>query len=340
MRAAVYYSNSDIRIEERPVPEPGPGEILMRVRASGLCGSDLMEWYRKPKAPLVLGHEVAGTVEKTGPGVAGFTPGARIATTHHVPCNRCRFCLTDRHAVCPTLHATTFDPGGFSEYVRLPAINVERGTFELPESVGFDEASFVEPLACVIRGQRLMGLRAGDSMAVLGAGVSGILHVQLARALGAGPIVATDASRPRLAAALRFGADAAFAADEPDLPAAVSRATGGRRPDRVIVCAASAAAMQQALALVEAGGSVLFFAPLPPGERLELAVLDLWKRGVTITHSYAGPPADMLVALDLIAARRLDVRSMITHRLPLDEIAAGYRLMLEAGESLKILVEP
>lgn len=342
MRAAVYYSNSDIRIEERPVPEPGPGEILMRVRASGICGSDLMEWYRKPKAPLVLGHEVAGTVERVGPGVDGFAPGARIVTTHHVPCNRCRFCLTDRHAVCPTLHATTFDPGGFSEYVRLPRVNVERGTFELPESVGFDEASFVEPLACAIRGQRLilMGLRAGDSVAVLGAGVSGILHVQLARALGAGPIVATDTSRPRLAAALRFGADAALPAGESDLPAAVARAMGGRRPDRVIVCAASRAAMEQALALVESGGSVLFFAPLPPGERLELDALDLWKRGVTITHSYAGPPAEMLAALDLIAARRVDVRSMITHRLPLEEIAAGYRLMLEAGESLKILVEP
>ena len=340
MRAAVYYSNSDIRIEERPVPEPGPGEILMRVRASGLCGTDLMEWYRQPKAPLVLGHEVAGTVERAGPGVAGFAPGERIVATHHVPCNRCRFCLTDRHAVCPTLHATTFDPGGFSEYVRLPAINVERGTFALPESVGFDEASFVEPLACVVRGQRLMGLRAGDGVAVLGSGVSGILHVQLARALGAGPIVATDASRPRLAAALRFGADAAFPADEPDLEAAVLRATGGRRPDRVIVCAAAAQAMRQALALVEAGGSVLFFAPLPPGERLELPVLELWKRGVTLTHSYAGPPGDMLAALELIASHRVDVRSMITHRLPLDEIATGYRLMLEAGESLKVLVEP
>ena len=340
MRAAVYYSNSDIRIEERPRPTAGPGEILMRVRASGICGSDLMEWYRKPKAPLVLGHEVAGTVEEAGPGVAGFAAGERIVTTHHVPCNRCRFCLSDRHSVCATLHATTFDPGGFAEFVRLPAINVERGTFHLPEAVGFDEGSFVEPLACVVRGQRLAGLRPGDSVAVLGSGVSGILHVQLARALGAGRILATDVRPARLALARRFGADATLAADAPGPVAAAVEANGGRRFDRVLVCAASRAAMEQALALVEAGGSVLFFAPLAPGETLEFPAHELWKRGVTITHSYAGPPADMRTALELIAARRVDVASMITHRIALDETAAGFRLMLESPDSLKIVVQP
>jgi len=340
VRAAVYYSNSDIRTEERPTPGVGPGEILMRVRASGICGSDLMEWYRKPKAPLVLGHEVAGTVEQAGPGVEGFRPGDRIVTTHHVPCNRCRFCLTDRHGLCATLHSTTFDPGGFAEFVRLPAINVERGTFLLPDSVGFDEGSFVEPLACAIRGQRLAGVRPGDSVAVLGSGVSGVLHLQLARALGSGRIVATDPSPPRLAAARRFGADAALAADAPDLVERALAANDGRGFDRVLVCAASPHAMRQAWDLVEKGGSVLFFAPLPPGATLEFPAHDLWKRGVTIVHSYAGPPADMRTALDLIAARRVDVASMITHRLGLDDVAAGFRLMIDAGDSLKVLVEP
>ena len=146
MRAAVYYSNSDVRIEERERPTPGPGELLLRIHASGVCGSDVMEWYRKPRAPLVLGHEIAGTVEEAGPGVTRFAPGDRVVATHHVPCNTCDYCLTDRHSVCDTLRTTTFDPGGFCEFVRLPAINVDRGTFVIPDGVSFEDATFVEPL--------------------------------------------------------------------------------------------------------------------------------------------------------------------------------------------------
>jgi L-iditol 2-dehydrogenase len=340
VRAAVYRSNNDIRLERLARPAIGSGELLMRVRASGICGSDLMEWYRKPKAPLVLGHEVAGVVEQVGEGVETFAPGDRIVTTHHVPCNRCRFCLTDRHSVCPTLHRTSFDPGGFAEFVRLPAINVERGTFRLPDGVSFEEGSFVEPLACVVRGQRMAGLRAGDSVAVLGSGVSGILQIQLARALGAGRILATDLSRARLRMAQRFGADVCRRADDPELVSRLIEANDGRRVDRVLVCAASRSAMEQALELVELGGSVLFFAPLPPGESLAYPAHELWKRGVSLVHSYAGPPADMRAALDLIAARRLDVASMVTHRVPLERTQEGFRLMLESGDSLKVVVEP
>jgi len=340
MRVAVYRSNSDVRVERRERPSVGPGELLMRVRASGLCGSDLMEWYRKPKAPLVLGHEVAGTVEEVGPGVEGFAVGDRIVATHHVPCNRCRYCLTDRHSVCPTLHSTSFDPGGFAEYVRLPAINVELGTLRLPDAVSFEEGSFVEPLACVVRGQRLAGVRRGDSIAVLGAGVSGILHVALARATDCGRIVVSDVAEARLAIARRFGADAALSADDPRFVEAAVEANGGERFDRVLVCAASRVAMEQALRLVDLGGSVLFFAPLLPGETLDYPAHEMWKRGVTIVQSYAGPPADMRAALGLIASRRVDVAAMITHRLSLDHIQEGFDLMGTAGDSLKIIIEP
>lgn len=339
MRVAVYYSNSDIRLEQCPRPTIGPGEVLMRIRASGICGSDLMEWYRKPKAPLVLGHEVAGTVEETGEGVDRFAVGDRIVTTHHVPCNSCRYCLTDRHSVCPTLHSTHFDPGGFSEFVRLPAINVDRGTFVLPEKVSFEEGSFVEPLACVVRGQRHAGLRPGDSVAVLGSGVSGILQIQFARAMGAGRIVATDISEPRLEMARKYGADVALMAGD-DLPTRAREANDGKLIERVLVCAASRTAMQQALEIVDLGGSVLFFAPLLPSETLDYPANDLWKRGVSIVHSYAGPPADMRTAIELIAAGRVDVASMVTDRVDLANTAEGFRLMTESGNSLKVIVEP
>jgi L-iditol 2-dehydrogenase len=340
VRVAVYYSNSDVRPDELPRPTIGPGELLMRIRASGICGSDLMEWYRKPKAPIVLGHEVAGVVEQVGEGVEAFAVGDRIVTTHHVPCNRCRYCLTDRHSVCPTLHSTTFDPGGFAEYVRLPAINVERGTFQLPDQVTFDEGSFVEPLACVVRGQRLAGVRPGDSIAVLGSGVSGILQIQLARATGAGRIIATDISEPRLRLAMKFGADVALKADAPNIVEKIIEANRGNHIDRVLVCAAARSALEQALEIVDLGGSVLFFAPLLPEETLDYPAHDLWKRGISIVHSYAGPPADMQTALDLIANKRVDVANMVTHRLPLERTQEGFQLMQEATDALKIIIEP
>ena len=339
MRVAVYHSNSDIRVEERPRPQIGPGELLMRVRASGICGSDVMEWYRRPKAPLVLGHEVAGTVEEVGEGVEGFATGDRIVATHHVPCNRCRYCLTDRHSVCDTLRSTTFDPGGFSEFVRLPPINVERGTFRLPDDVTFEAASFVEPLACVVRAQRIAEVCPGDSVAVLGSGISGLLHLQLARALGAGRIFATDVSDYRVQAACGVGADLALRADA-DVIEGIRKANDGRLVDRVLVCTAARSAMEQATQLVDRGGSILFFAPLGPGEEMTLPAHDLWMRGASIVHSYAGPPADMRVALALIASRRVDVETLVTHRLPLDRTAEGFQLTAGAGKSLKVIVDP
>lgn len=339
MRVAVYYHNEDVRVEERPRPTAGPGEILLKVEASGICGSDVMEWYRRPKAPLVLGHEVAGTVVESGSGVTCFRAGDRVVTTHHVPCNSCRYCLSDRHSVCESLHTTRFDPGGFAEYVRVPAPNVERGTFRLPEGMSSEEGSFVEPLACVVRAQRMARLKAGQGVVVLGSGLSGLLQIQAARAAGAGRILATDVSDFRLAAARRLGADAAIRADG-DVPARIREANGGGLAEQVFVCTAARPALAQALRCVDGGGTILFFAPTPPGETFPMPMYDLWKDGISIVHSYAGPPADMQVALGLIAARQVDVTSMVTHRLGLAETGEGFRLTARAAESLKVIVDP
>jgi len=339
VRVAVYYNNRDLRLEERPRPEPGPGELLLRVDASGICGSDVMEWYRAGKAPLVLGHEVAGEVEETGDNVAAFKPGDRVVATHHVPCNACLYCRSDRHSVCETLRTTHFDPGGFSEYVRLPAVNVERGTFPIPRAMSFEEASFVEPLACVVRAQRIAGVKAGETVAVLGSGISGVLQIQLARATGVSRIIATDVHPYRMEMALRLGADAAIQATE-DVPEKILEVNDGRPADRVLVCTAALPAITQAFRCVDRGGTILFFAPAPPGTTFPVPLNDIWKDGITITNSYAGPPADMRTALDLIATRRVDVSSMVTHRLPLAETGKGFRLVEEAAESLKVIVEP
>jgi L-iditol 2-dehydrogenase len=298
-----------------------------------------MEWYRIKKAPLVLGHEIAGVVEEAGEGVTAFKAGDRVVATHHVPCGTCRYCLSGNHNVCETLRTTTFDPGGFSEFVRLPAINVDRGTLAVPEDVSFEEASFVEPLACVLRALRVASLQPGDTVAVLGSGISGALMIHTARELGAGVIVATDISEYRLTTARRLGADLACPADGP-VPEEIRQANGGRLADRVLVCTAARPAIEQAFQCVDRGGTILFFAPLEPGATFPVPMYDIWMNGLTIVHSYAGPPADMGNALDLIASRRIDVSSMISHRLGLAETGEGFRLTAAAQDSLKVIIEP
>ncbi|MDP6549493.1 MAG: alcohol dehydrogenase catalytic domain-containing protein [Dehalococcoidia bacterium] len=340
MRVSMYYNNQDLRVEEMPVPLIGPGELLVRVEASGICGSDVMEWYRIARAPLVLGHELAGLVAQVGDGVDRYRAGDRVLVTHHVPCNTCYHCLSGNHTVCDTLRQTTFDPGGFTEYLRVPAINVDRGVCPLPAEVSFEDATFVEPLGCVLRGQQRAALPPGRSVLVLGSGLTGLLHIQLAGALGAGRIVATDTVDYRLEAARRFGAEAVFRASE-DVPARLREVNEGRLADLVIVCTGAIPALQQALQSVERGGTVLFFAPTEPGATISVSVNDtFFRNNVTLTTSYAAGPADLATALDLIRARRVRVGEMITHRLGLAETGLGFKLTAEAQSSLKVIVEP
>jgi len=340
VRTAMYYSNQDVRLEELPVPQIGPGEALMRVEASGICGTDLLEWYRLHKAPLVLGHEVAGVIDAVGEGVENYKEGDRICAAHHVPCNTCHYCLSGHHTVCDTLRRTNFDPGGFAEYVRLPRVNVDQGIFPLPGEVSFEEATFVEPLACVLRGQRLAHLQPGQSVLVVGSGVAGLLHIQLARTSGACYVMATDIVNHRLEAARKFGADVAIHAKEYP-PAYLRRVAGGRLADLVVICSGAASAISQALESVERGGTVLFFAPTEPGVSIPISVNDLfWRNEITLTSSYGGSPPDYAAALELIQAGKIRVRDMITHRLGLAETGLGFQLVARAQDSLKVIVEP
>lgn len=339
MRVAVYYRNRDVRVEERPVPAVGPGEILVKVLASGICGSDVMEWYRLRKAPLVLGHEIAGTVEEIGPGVTGWSPGDRVFVSHHIPCNTCRWCLRGCHTACETLHTTNFDPGGFAEYLRVPRLNVDRGVFLLPEEMSLAAGVMIEPLACVIRGQRLAGLQPGQSVLVLGSGISGILHIMLARALGAGRILATDVHSYRCEAALRFGAEAVADARE-DLPDWVRRQNDGCLAEAVIVCTGVPSAFEQAIRCVDRGGVVLCFATAEPDYLLPVPLNEFWRNEIRILPSYGNSPLDARVAIDLIRLGRVPVEEMITHKLPLGEIQEGFRLVAEGGPSLKVVIEP
>ncbi|MCL7475243.1 MAG: zinc-dependent dehydrogenase [Methanosarcinales archaeon] len=338
MRVAVYYNNNDVRLEEIPVPIVGKDELLVRVDASGICGSDVMEWYRIMRAPLVLGHEMAGTVVEVGENVTRYKPEDRVFVSHHVPCNTCNYCLSGHHTVCDTLRTTNFDPGGFAEYLRVPAINVDRGVFLLPDEMSFDEGVFIEPLACVFRGQRMAGIKPGQSVLVIGSGITGLLHIKLAAALGAGSIFATDINPYRLDMASNSGAQVINAQD--NVPGLLMELNDGHLADVVIICTGAVPAITQALASVERGGTILFFASPEPGVTVPLPVFDLWKNEVSIVHSYGASPMDITAAIELIRAGRVEVNAMITHRFGLADTGEGFKRVAGAGESMKIIIEP
>ncbi len=325
MLVAIYYHNNDIRLEERPTPKIGAGEILVKVRASGICGTDVMEWYRLPKAPRILGHEIAGEIiESKSP---KYGVGQRVFVSHHVPCNDCKFCRDDNQTACDTLHSGNYDPGGYSEFVRVPQINVDYGVYVLPDSVSYLEGTMIEPLACGVRGLGLIDIRAHHTVLILGCGISGILNIQLAKLTGA-RVVATDLNAYRLQKAKEFGADEVLHASQ-DL---------NFKAERVIVCTGAYAAAEQAFKCIDKKGIILFFAI--PNRDIAIPVPDFWRNELTVTSSYGAVPADLAAALTLIAENRINVKDTITQVLPLKQIQAGFKIVAEARESLKVVLEP
>ncbi|NOR16773.1 alcohol dehydrogenase catalytic domain-containing protein [candidate division WOR-3 bacterium] len=339
MHAAVYYNNKDIRIEDLPKPRISTDEILVKVIASGICGSDVMEWYRVKKAPRILGHEISGEIEEAGKDVNQYKAGDRVFVSHHVPCNECRYCRAGFHTVCDTLKSTNFDPGGFAQFIRVPEINVRFGTFILPDEVSFDQGTFIEPLGCVIRGQRFADVKKGHTVLVIGSGISGLLHIQLAKAKGAAKVIATDIDEYRLDAAKRFGADVVINAND-DVPAIVKEANDGRLADVVIVCTAALEAFDQAFKSVDRAGILLLFAPTAPETRVPLPLFDIYFKGVKIVFSYAAVTQDIEEAIDLLKNKEINVNDMITHRFGLSNIQKGFDLVARADKSIKVIIEP
>jgi L-iditol 2-dehydrogenase len=339
MRVAMYYKNNDVRLEEMDVPQIGPGEVLVRVMASGICGSDVLEWYRVKQAPRVLGHEIAGDIVKIGPGVDPKWMGKRVFVSHHIPCNTCHYCLRGYHTACETLHTTNYDPGGFAEYIRIPRLNVDRGIFFLPDEMTYDQGVFVEPLGCVIRAQRIAHLQPGQSVLILGSGISGLLHLLLAQTLGAGTIIVTDVNDFRLKMALDFGANGAIDARSYS-PETFRDLNGGRLADLVIVCTGAPSAFDQALQSVDRGGTVLCFATTTPDVKLSVPLNDFWRNEIKLMPSYGNAPIDAVEAIELLKAGRVSIENMITHRFGLENTGLGFKLVASSGDSMKVIIEP
>jgi L-iditol 2-dehydrogenase len=325
MKTAVYYNNNDIRIEDRPKPQIKDGELLVKVKASGICGTDLMEWYRIKKAPRVLGHEMAGEIVESRSDK--FNIGQRVFVSHHVPCNECKYCLAGNQTACEMLHKGNYDPGGFSEFVRVPKINVENGTYILPENVSYEEGTMIEPLACVVRAQRIIGIGEGQTVLIMGSGISGLLNILVAK-LKKAKVVATDINEYRLNMAKESGADEVFSANEElDIKA-----------DRIIMCTGAMPAFEAAFRYIDRKGIIMLFAI--PNRNISIPVEDFWRNELGIVSSYGAAPVDLEEALELIKDGKMDVKSLITHRLKLDDIQKGFKIAGEAKDSLKVIVVP
>ena len=334
MKAAVYLGPDDVQLGDWPRPSLCPGELLLRVRACGLCGSDILKISGTSPAPAVFGHEVVGDVVDVGPEVDGFAVGDRVVAAHHVPCFTCHYCLRGSTSMCRTFKRTNLDPGGFAELVRVPRVNVAHATFRIPAHVSDAAASFVEPLGCCLRAVRRAGVRAGDTAVVVGLGSIGCLFVQLLRRAGA-RVVGSDPVRQRAELAARLGAEAFD--HPPDAAARVRELSDGRGADLVMITAGGASVLPWATDLARDGGAAHVFGGGVGTAALSLE--SLYHRELTVTATYSSSPADLAEAHGLVVGEAVVTEPLLTHRVPLGDVMRGVELM-RRREALKVLVTP
>ena len=336
MKAAVYRGGGRLVAEEWPRPLIGAGELLLRLKGCGLCGSDIAKIVDPAtKVPAVFGHEVVGEVAAVGGGVSAYAEGDRVVAAHHVPCGDCHYCRRGSDSMCAAFKASNLDPGGFAEYVRVPAPNVRHATFRVPPHVSDEAASFVEPVACCLRAVRRARVQPGDTAVVVGLGSIGCLFVQLLKGAGAA-VVGADALPDRADFACGLGAAAAGTLEV--AAEAQRRLSAGRGADHVVLTGGGAAVLPWAAGIARDGGSVHYFAG-GGGDTLPLPLETLYHRELTITATYSSSPSDLAEAFRLIAGGAIAVERLITHRVPLESLASGVDLM-RRREALKVYVTP
>jgi L-iditol 2-dehydrogenase len=335
MRVARYFHNSSVRVETMDRPAIDDGEVLVRVLACGICGSDVAEWFRVPKSPRILGHEISGMVAESRSG--SYRAGDRVVVRNQVPCGRCYACRHGHHAVCE--HQAEVGPGGMAEYVRVPSAVVESGLSTLPPQLSFPVGTLAEPIACALHAQALAGVEPHQCVVVLGCGVFGLLHIQVAAGAGVERIVAVDKVEFRRRAAERLGATLALDPGE-DLPGEVRRLNDGRLADVAVVATGSPDALEAASGALARYGTVLLFGAPEPGRPVPLTLNQLfWRRELTMVSSYGAGDVDLGQSLRLIEKGVVDSDAMITHVVPLAEVQRGFDIVTEARDSLKVVLD-
>ena len=335
MKVAMWYNNNDIRVEEKPTPSPGQGEMLVKVISCGICGSDIVEWYRLPRAPLVQGHEVGVEVMKIGAGVSKYKKGDRLFIAPKIPCLKCSYCIKGHYPQCNVVKDRL--PGGFAEYILVPKELVINGSYLLPDNISYDQATFIEPLACVVRAQRLATIKEGQTLLILGSGMTGLLHIKFAK-YNKCKVIATDINKRRLELAKSFGVDNVADAASDILEQMIH--TNGGKTDAVIVTTSAMSAFKQAWETVDMGGVVVLFAVPGPDKDVVVPINDFWRKEIRILTSYYCGPPDIEEAIELITTGKIKVDDLITHRLSLKDTDKGFKMFMDGGGSLKIIIKP
>jgi L-iditol 2-dehydrogenase len=341
-----FHAPGDVRVEEAPEPDAGPGQVKLRIRNCSTCGTDVKIFrfgHHHIVPPRVMGHEIAGEIVSIGDGVTGWAEGDRVQVIAAIPCGQCRDCRAGRMTVCPNQESIGYHyDGGFAEYMIVPAkVLAVNGLNRIPDGLSFAEASVTEPLACVLNGQSLARVGAGDDVVIVGSGPIGCLHVRLARARGAARVFLVDlnAERLQMAAAL-VAPDATIVGSETDVVDEVAKLTDGRGADVVITAAASGRAQEQALQMTARSGRISFFGGLPKDD--PVIALDsnlVHYRELTIVGANGSSPAHNAEALALIASGAVPVADLITHRVPLERTLSAFDIVAR-GEGIKVTVEP
>lgn len=338
MKVARLYDYLDVRIEDEPVPRPGPREALVRTRACGICSGDVVPWYIRKKAPLVLGHEPVGEIVEVGAQVTHLEAGTRVFVHHHAPCLTCRACRRGEFVQCPTWRSSRIVPGGMAEYFLIPEVNLFGDTLALPDAVSDEDGALVEPTACVVKSLTRAGRVADASILIIGLGVMGQLHVLLAKHLGARLVIGADLVAGRCERARQLGADVVIDASAGGLATNVSDVTDGDGAEIVVVGPATIEALEIGLACVARGGTVVQFMGTPPDARLHLSTSDFYFREIRLVPSYSCGPVETRAALRYIADGVVSARHVVTHRFPLAAAKEAYRVAAEDKSALKTLV--
>ena len=346
MKAALFLGPGQMEIRDMPVPKAGKGEVVIRVKACAICGTDLRTYrfgHKKVKPPQVIGHELAGLVSEVGEGVAGVSVNEPVTAVTSVGCGKCRLCKAGRNNICAKTEALGyFYAGGFAEYIKLPAESVvQNSIIKLPASVGFDEAAVVEPLSCCLNAQVFLKIQPGDRVVIFGAGPIGLMHLELARAQGAAETFLIDINSERLASAAKLvKIDHVLNSQEKDPVAEVIRLTGGEGADVVITANPAKVTHEQALKMAAIRGRISLFGGLPKDDSIiNFDSNVVHYREISVFGAFASARPEYEQALELIASGKVDAKKFISHRLPLEKITEGLELVKE-GKAVKVVINP
>ncbi len=342
MLAAVLYGREDLRVEPVAVPDIGPGEVLVRVQAALTCGTDVKVFRRGYHArmidpPALFGHELAGDVVKAGPGVTRFHAGQRVVAANSAPCNHCHYCRRGMENLCEDL---LFNNGAYAEFIRIPARIVEQNTYRIPDGVSYQDAALIEPLACVLRGLEQTGIRAGDTVVVIGLGAIGLMFVRLAKVYGA-QVVAIGRRQMQLDRAVRMRADhALLSGDAGDAVKQVRRLTGGHGADIAIEAVGQPETWEQAVRMVRRGGTVNLFGGCPNDSHVKLDPSLLHYSEIRCLSSFHHTPAYVRKALDSVTRREITAADFVNRQEPLTNLLEVMRYLMSHDGHLKTAILP